>query len=151
MTEMYLGKFKQNCFNCGKPTTNLLGYCKKKCQTDHIKKHQTKYYINKKIQDWAKYLTDYFCLDHVPVVQYNCEKHNYGRCHWQETPIRITLNRKTGCRLQVLVHEFLHATGYRHEYEINGWANYGFGKGKDRDRFSTLIVRDLIGKDDLQL
>lgn len=111
-------------------------------------------YVNKEIQYWISVLTDLFCLDHTPIVQIrtSSRRDRHGECWWNVTPIVITVWARNGkVSLKTLVHEFLHACGYGHEYEINGWAHFGYGHGRDRDRFSRLIVRDLTGKEDVLL
>lgn len=147
----YYQSFSQNCFNCGKQTKNLLGYCKKSCESDHIKKYRVETYLNREIRDYINILTDLFCLDHTPVVQLkpNWSQTYHGICHWHETPIRIEIGCKEGVSLQVLVHEFIHAMGYDHEWEINGFSNFRSQTGLDT--FTGLIVKDLVGKKDLIL
>ena len=141
--------YSQNCFNCGKQTKNLLGYCKIKCQTEHVKKYRTNTYLNREMRDYISQLTELFCLDHTPVVQLkpNWNSNQHGVCHWRETPIRIEIGCKEGVSLQVLVHEFIHAMGYDHEWEINGFSNFRSQTGLDT--FSGLIVKDLVGKKEL--
>lgn len=133
-------------------------YCKK-CYKNIKQATATKseIYINKQIQYWIDRLTDLFCLDHTPIVILKRRRNELrgrycGLCQWNVTPIVITVwieNNKVS--LNTLVHEFLHACGYGHKWELNGWANFGYGRGKDRDRFSRLVTRDLCGKDDLEL
>jgi len=135
-------------------------YCKR-CLKKQInaEKRRENVYICKATQYWIDKLTDLFCLDHEPKVLLKRRDTRrfrgscYGRCHWGVTPIviEIWLDHDGHFELSTLVHEFLHATGYRHSWELNGWANFGRGFGRDRDRFSMLIVRDLTGKDELIL
>jgi hypothetical protein len=156
----------KHCKHCEKCLKNkeyeTLGfsYCKncfKNIQQAMAKREDV--HINKEIQYWIGVLTDLFCLDHTPIVilkRRDSRKFRgscLGRCHWAVTPIVVEIytDYKGNFDLKVLVHEFLHACGYGHEYEINGWANFGFGHGKDRDRYSRLILRDLTGKDKLML
>jgi len=95
-----------------------------------------------------------FCLDHKPVVLLKYRKKGVrgtcqGRCHWHVTPIVIEVytNHKGQLKLTTLVHEFLHASGWGHTWEINGWSNFiGI-----KDDFSPLIVKDLTGKKQLIL
>lgn len=144
-------KFVQNCFNCGRETNNLTGYCKLKCKNEHIKKHRTNTYLNKEIRTYINYLTDLFCLDHTPVVQLkpNWSQTYHGICHWRETPIRIELGCKNGVSLKVLTHEFIHAMGYDHTWEINGFSN--FRSNCELDNFSPLIVKDITSKKEVIL
>lgn len=151
---------KQHCKHCQKCDAKYekLGYhyCKK-CHALISKalRKDDEVYINKEIGGWIDKLTDLFCLENKPIVQIRASKRQdrHGQC-WYTTPciIDIWTNHEHGkISLKTLVHEFLHATGYKHEYEINDWANFGYGKGSDRDKFSKLVTRDLCGKDDLLL
>ncbi len=98
-------------------------------------------------------------MDHTPIVQIKPRKNGhingrcFGVCHWHVTPIVIDIvaDKRGKVSLHTLVHEFLHACGYSHKWELNGWANFGFGKGLDRDRFTTLVVKDLTGKKEIIL
>jgi len=133
-------------------------YCKK-CYNNIKEATTTKsdIYINNEINYWIIKLTDYFCLDHKPIVILKRRRRKSwggicGLCDWYVTPIVITIwIDDDKISLKTLVHEFIHATGYNHKWELNGWANYGFGRGRDRDRYSMLVTRDLCGKEDLLL
>ena len=151
----------KHCKHCSKCLKNKeyeqIGfvYCKNCFQniTRALAKRE-EVYINKEIQYWISVLTDLFCLDHTPIVQIRTSNRNdrHGECWWFCTPIVVTVWAVNGkISLKTLIHEFLHCAGYGHEWEINGWANFGFGTGKDRDRFSRLILRDLTGKDEVWL
>lgn len=124
----------------------------------------TEVYINKDIQSWIDRLIDLFCLeDNKPIVTLSLRKDNRSGYCYHATPLensRITVGCKGGkIRLTTLVHEFIHAMGYRHENEINGWANFhhfhpeGVRQSKklkgQYDNFSRLIVKDLCGKYEL--
>ncbi len=157
----------KHCKHCNKCLKNAkeyshvgFTYCKK-CYKE-IKQataRRSDIYINKEIQHWLDVLTDLFCLDHVPIVILRRRKkgtfghYRCGECWWSVTPIVINvwINDGNKVPLSTLVHEFLHATGYKHKWELNGWANFGYGEGRDRDRFTHLIVRDLTGKSELML
>lgn len=156
----------EHCINCSKCLKCKVyekdgyNYCKK-CLKSQInaEKRRENVHINKATQYWIDRLTDLFCLDHTPTILLKRrDTHRFrgsclGRCYWTCTPIviEIWLDHNGNFELSTLVHEFLHATGYNHKWQINGWANFGYGRGRDRDRFSMLIVRDLTGKDELIL
>ena len=122
-------------------------------------------YINKNTQSWIDKLVDLFCLyDARPEVKISIIKSNKsGYCYYatKTTNPKIVVGCKQGkIRLSTLVHEFIHAMGYRHENEINSWANFHhYHESEDRekdhmkkgqyDNFSRLIVKDLCGKYEL--
>lgn len=153
----------KHCEKCLKGTEyEIVGFAYCKVCFKNIKQAMAKredVYINKEIQYWIGVLTDLFCLDHTPIVilkrrdTRKVRGSYHGLCQWNVTPIVITIftDYEGHFDLKVLVHEFLHACGYGHEHEINGWANFGFGDGKDRDRYSRLILRDLTGEDSVIL
>jgi len=129
------------CKNCLKNITNAMA------KREDI-------YINKEIQYWIGVLTDLFCLDHTPIVilkrPTKKDRRGYhGICHSGTTPIviKIYTDYDGKFKLSTLVHEFLHACGYNHTWEINGWANFR----SSNDNFSRLIVKDLTGKYELIL
>jgi len=158
---------EKHCKHCNKCLKNVKQYSKlgnsycKKCYNNFVKALACRnpIYINKEIQTWINYLTNFFCLDHVPIVilKYRDTRKFvgscHGRCYWSVSPIVIQIwtDYKGHFDLKTLIHEFLHACGYNHEYEINGWANFGYGEGKDRDRYSRLLCRDLTGKESVIL
>lgn len=131
-------------------------YCKK-CFNKLIDamKSREDVYINKNIQYWISTLTNLFCLDHTPIVilkrRDTRKVHGScgGRCHWGVSPIviEVFLDYRGRLKLSLLVHEFLHASGHDHTWEINGWANFRSAN----DNFSRLIVKDLTGKYELIL
>jgi len=152
-----------HCKNCDKCLKNYKSYqllecdyCAKCYEVIFKALDKNPVYVSKDLQHWIERLTDLFCLDHTPIVQIKPRKKHYGIngcdgvCHWTCTPIIIDVcaDRKGRISLETLVHEFLHASGYAHKWGINDWANFGYGRGRDRDRFSRLIVRDLTGKDE---
>jgi len=153
----------EHCINCSKClkckvyNKDEYNYCKK-CLKSQInaEKRRENVHINKTTQYWIDKLTDLFCLDHKPTVLLKRRDTRrfrgscLGCCHWYTTPIVIVifLNHDGEFELRTLIHEFLHATGYGHTWAINGWANFGRGKGRDRDRFCRLIERDLTGRTD---
>lgn len=152
-------KHCKNCEKCLKNkeyTTMGYTYCKEcfnRFEKAMVRREDV--YVNKEIQYWIGVLTDLFCLDHTPIVilkrRDTRKVHGScgGRCWWHVTPIviEVYLDYKGRLPLSLLVHEFIHAMGYDHTWEINGWANFRSAK----DNFSRLIVKDLTGKYELML
>lgn len=122
-------------------------------------------YINKEIEGWIDTLTELFCLqDNRPIVTLSLKRNNKcGRCLFATPKInsKIVIGCKDGkIRLSTLVHEFIHAMGYAHITNINGWANFHhYHESENReldhmkkgqyDNFSRLIVKDLTGRYEL--
>ena len=123
-------------------------------------------YINKSIQSYIDKLVDLFCLqDNIPTVSIRPKKNNMsGYCKYSTltTNSEITIGCKGGLRLTTLVHEFLHAAGFGHTWEINNVNNFTgrhdgntafrYKNGQrqhSRDTYSPLIVKDLTGKREL--
>jgi len=122
-------------------------------------------YINKKIQAWIDKLTDLFCLeDNKPTVFLRPNRNNMsGNCKYAtiENNSVIVIGCRDGLRLTTLVHEFIHAMGYGHINNINGYSHFNHlhdnpkwrynktGFRKMTDTYSLLIVKDLTGKKEL--
>ena len=112
---------------------------------------QEEIYINKKIQAWIDKLIDLFCLeDNKPLVILKPNKNNMcGYCLHAiiDHDSVITIGWKNGLRLTTLIHEFIHAMGYHHTYELNGYSDYRGTHTKDQ--YSKLVCKDLTGKKEL--
>ena len=118
-------------------------------------------YINNKIQGVIDQLVDLFCLeDCIPSVSIRPRKHNMtGNCTYATTTNnpKIVVGCREGLRLTTLIHELIHAAGYKHKEDINGYSDFAhthdddewrYNKGYRRmtDAYSPLIVKDLFGK-----
>ena len=108
-------------------------------------------YINKKIQVWIDKLTDLFCLeDNKPTVLLRPkQKNKSANCSYPKPKQNsiINIGCKNGLRLEVLIHEFIHAMHYDHKWEINSYSN--FRSNYSQDQYSKLICKDLTGQKEL--
>jgi len=132
-------------------------------------------YINETMQSFLEYLKDLFCVDYyisfeivatkeamsgntmMPSVHWKDDRNIYRGKKSKKNPggwecrkdVHIVVGGKGGVLASTVVHEFLHASGFDHEWQINGYTNYrSMGH---LDRYSNLIVRDIFGRDEVLL
>ncbi len=112
-----------------------------------------RYVISKKLVKFCEYLKDLFCIDTNILLDIRYEKDsNSGTCFNQISSDgyqRIMVGARNGLRATTLIHEFLHASGLDHEYEINGYSDYR--STCTLDTYSPLIVKDIFGKKEVLL
>lgn len=103
------------------------------------------FYINETLQSFCEYLKDLFCIDEQLIVVFRNYKDNQsGYTTSDRTPTEIVIGAKDGVRATTVVHEFIHAMGYEHEWEINGYSD--FRSNCNLDNYSRLIVKDIFGR-----
>jgi len=111
-----------------------------------------KYYVPKKISNFCEYLKDLFCIQEKIILDIRYQRNNMaGICYRKKIDDhkRVLIGGKTGIRATTLVHEFLHAAGFNHENNINGYSDYSHRHTKDT--YSPLIVKDIFGKKEVLL
>lgn len=109
-------------------------------------KSTPRFYIPEKLQSFCEHLKDLFCIDQKILLDIRYRKNNNcGMCYYRDVDgwIRIEAGASTGLRASTIVHEFLHAAGFDHEWEINGYSDYRSTCTKDT--YSPLIVKDIFG------
>jgi len=109
-------------------------------------------YVPEKIQSFCEYLKDLFCIDHKILLDIRYNKSNSsGRCCGAmfDGYQRIMVGASGGLRASTVIHEFLHASEFNHEYEINEYSD--FRSTCTLDTYSPLIVKDIFGKKEVLL
>ncbi len=112
----------------------------------------TRYYVTQTIANFAEYLKDLFCIDHKILLDIRYAKDsNSGYCMNAITNgyMHITIGAVTGIRATTFIHEFLHAAGFDHEYEIDGYSD--FRSNPALDGYSKLICKDIFGRKEIFL
>ena len=132
-------------------------------------------YINETMQSFLEYLKDLFCVDYyisfeivasqsamsgqtaMPSLHWKDDRNIYRGKKSKKNPygwecrkdVHIHVGGKGGVLASTVVHEFLHASGFDHTWQINGYTDYrSYGH---LDRYSNLIVRDIFGRDEVLL
>lgn len=119
-------------------------------RTQDWNKSPNKIYINETLQSFCEYLKDLFCIDREIKLDLRPHKNNHcGRCSIGLIPIGIIIGGKKGIRASTVVHEFLHAGGFHHEDDINGYSD--FRSDCKKDYYSPLIVKDIFGTKEVTL
>lgn len=116
-------------------------------------KIEPRYHIPRKIQNICEYLKDLFCIDHKILLDIRYRKNNNtGVCYHEMSEDgyqRIVVGAWNGLRATTLIHEFLHAAGFDHQYEINGYSDYR--STCTLDTYTPLIVKDIFGRKEVLL
>jgi len=105
-------------------------------------------YVNKTIQSFCEYLKDLFCVtDKILLDIRYLKSNNTGICYYKISKDgyrKIKIGARTGVRAVTLIHEFLHAAGFGHEYDIDGYTDYRSNCALDN--YSKLVCKDIFGK-----
>jgi hypothetical protein len=110
---------------------------------------KTRYFVPKHIQSFCEYLKDLFCIDDKIFLQIRYYQNNHNGLAWyhkvsiKDGYLKIQVGAKEGLRATTLIHEFLHAAGFDHEYEMNG--THDFRSTCTLDTYSPLICKDIFG------
>ena len=104
-------------------------------------------YVTKRYIEVMDKIKDLFCISHIDVqlfIHPNKDS-GFGKCVYSKDPIEVHVGVKGGgVSASTLIHELLHAAGYDHKRNINGYSDY-MSNG-DNDLYSKLVCKDLFGK-----
>ena len=107
-----------------------------------------RYWVPKHVQSFCEYLKDLFCIDDKILLDIRYHKRNHtGGCTWNPSEdgfIHIVIGASAGLRASTIVHEFLHAMGQDHEYDLNEIHDYR--SNCTMDTYSPIIVNDIFGR-----
>ncbi len=112
-----------------------------------------RYHVGNLIQNVGEFLKDLFCISDKILLDIRYKtNNNTGTCHRtlsKDGYLRIRIGASGGLRATTLIHEFLHAGGFDHEYDINGYTDYR--STCVLDNYSKLICKDIFGKKEVFL
>ena len=113
-------------------------------------------YVPKRYMDEYLKICDLFCIpeEHIPEFRIYPKVVHRGNCKYRKLPQRMLIRiglvsgqwgigKKDGLPMTVVIHELLHALGYSHQDDINGYSKFGWNTGNDE--FSRLICKDIYG------
>lgn len=127
------------------PVIRKFDFDKRTQEWDSSEFHTPKYLAN-----FCEYLKDLFCIDVEIHLKFNTKKDfNTGNCGWHRDPIVIIIGARNGILASTLIHEFLHAAGFNHSRNLNGYTD--FMSNCVHDRYSDLICKDIFGRRDILL
>ncbi len=111
-------------------------------------KIEPRYLVPNHVSSFCEYLKDLFCIDDKILLDIRYQKHNHsGSCNWNPSEdgfVHIVIGARSGLRASTLVHEFLHAMGQDHEYELN--ETHDYRSNCTMDTYSPAIVNDIFGR-----
>lgn len=112
------------------------------------------WYIGKTLQNVCEYLKDLFCITDIVHLELRPMKNNErGFCQHithayryqtKDAARKINIGVKGGVLSSTLIHEFLHAAEYGHQWCINGYSD--FRSNGAMDSYSPLISKDIFGR-----
>jgi hypothetical protein len=112
-----------------------------------------RFYVPDKLQSFCEYLKDLFCIEDKILLDIRYAKNNNKGTYYRKVSndghVKIELGARNGLRASTVIHEFIHAMGFDHEYEINDFSN--FRSTCTLDTFSPLIVNDIFGRKEVLL
>jgi len=107
-------------------------------------------YVSKRIMDEYLFVCDLFCFpkEEIPELRIypKVNKHSGRYGHGDQSPhyALIRVGALGGVAMTTIIHELVHAMGYGHERNINGYSDFHTIHGVDY--FSPLICQDIYGK-----
>lgn len=106
-----------------------------------------RYIVPRHIIEFCEYLKDLFCIEQDILLDIRYAKNNEsGMCYYKVSKdhyMKILIGARGGLRATTLIHEFIHAAGYDHRYEIN--TTHDFRSCSTLDNYSPLICKDVFG------
>ena len=104
-------------------------------------------YVTKRYIEVMDKIKDLLCISHIDVllVIHPNKNNGFGKCVSGRGPVEVHVGIKGGgLSASTLIHELLHAAGYDHKRNINGYSDF-MSNGRN-DLYSKLICSDLFGK-----